>query len=654
MATRYWVGGTGTWSTSATANWSATSGGAGGASAPTSADDVVFDSLSNATSYTVTISGGVPCGSITTSGPATGTCSFTAAVASVSQVFPYGNLTFSATGFAFTNGLIFNFIAPSGSWAITTNGVSFPTLIYLGSSAGSTATWTLGSALAISGQCFIFSGTFDTAGYSVTTTQISRQTATVAQTTYLRSSTVTSNGSNPFVNLSNAGTTWNAGTSQINLSISALTFTGAGLTFYNVSFTSTALVAATITGANTFNNLTFAGRGSVGSGVVSVSANQTINDSLTFNAGASGIYRYRIYSSIAGSAITLSAATVSLTDVDFADITGAGTATWSGTRLGNIGGNSGITFPAAKTVYWSSTSTTQLSLTSSVLWSATSGGSTTLGSTTNFPLAQDTCIFDNNSCGTGGTPGLLINTSYSMGTLDFSAMTKAYTVVAYATYSNGQPFYVSGDIKLAASTTVTFTAGAFSIVGRSTQRLTTAGVSWPVPLILQNPGSTFQLQDNLTLSSTATITHNNGTVDANNQNITSAATFASNSGLTRALNLGTGTWTFSGGGSPWLVTSTGLTLTPSTSTLSFTSASAKTFAGGGLTYGTINQGGAGALTISGNNTFSNISNTVQPTTITFTAGSTTTVNSFNVNGTSGNLVTLNSSSAGTQFNLVYA
>jgi hypothetical protein len=43
MATYYWVGGSGTWDASATTNWSATSGGAGGAGVPTSADDVVFD-----------------------------------------------------------------------------------------------------------------------------------------------------------------------------------------------------------------------------------------------------------------------------------------------------------------------------------------------------------------------------------------------------------------------------------------------------------------------------------------------------------------------------------------------------------------------------------------------------------------------------------
>lgn len=38
MADRYWVGGSGSWNATTTTNWSATSGGLGGASAPTSAD----------------------------------------------------------------------------------------------------------------------------------------------------------------------------------------------------------------------------------------------------------------------------------------------------------------------------------------------------------------------------------------------------------------------------------------------------------------------------------------------------------------------------------------------------------------------------------------------------------------------------------------
>ena len=82
-----------------------------------------------------------------------------------------------------------------------------------------------------------------------------------------------------------------------------------------------------------------------------------------------------------------------------------------------------------------------------------------------------------------------------------------------------------------------------------------------------------------------------------------------------------------------------------------TSASAKTFAGGGKAWPTLNQGGTGALTITGANTFANITNTVQPATITFPASTTTTVSAFGVSGTSGNLITLNSSTSGTRATL---
>ena len=81
------------------------------------------------------------------------------------------------------------------------------------------------------------------------------------------------------------------------------------------------------------------------------------------------------------------------------------------------------------------------------------------------------------------------------------------------------------------------------------------------------------------------------------------------------------------------------------------SASAKTFAGGGKSWPTLNQGGAGALTIQQSNTFANITNTVQPATITLTAGTTQTVSAFGASGTSGNLITLNSSTAGSRATL---
>jgi hypothetical protein len=63
------------------------------------------------------------------------------------------------------------------------------------------------------------------------------------------------------------------------------------------------------------------------------------------------------------------------------------------------------------------------------------------------------------------------------------------------------------------------------------------------------------------------------------------------------------------------------------------------FTGGGSTWNcTVNNGGTGRLFFSGNSTITTISNSVQPTTLTFTDGSTTTVTNFNVSGTPGNRV----------------
>jgi hypothetical protein len=59
MAARYWVGGTGTWDAVNTTNWSATSGGAGGASVPTAVDNAFFDAASGG--GIATLGQDVPC-----------------------------------------------------------------------------------------------------------------------------------------------------------------------------------------------------------------------------------------------------------------------------------------------------------------------------------------------------------------------------------------------------------------------------------------------------------------------------------------------------------------------------------------------------------------------------------------------------------------
>lgn len=66
MANRFWVGGSGTWDTTSTANWSATTGGASGASVPGIADVAVFDA--NSGTGTVTLGATVSVFRVTWSG----------------------------------------------------------------------------------------------------------------------------------------------------------------------------------------------------------------------------------------------------------------------------------------------------------------------------------------------------------------------------------------------------------------------------------------------------------------------------------------------------------------------------------------------------------------------------------------------------------
>jgi hypothetical protein len=207
---------------------------------------------------------------------------------------------------------------------------------------------------------------------------------------------------------------------------------------------------------------------------------------------------------------------------------------------------------------------------------------------------------------------------------------------------------------LVLSATMTLAAGTNKTDFRGTtagNTVTTNGRLIDFPLEFVATGSSWILQDNLTLGATRALTLTAGTLNANGNNITVGA-FVSTGTSVRTLTLGSGTWTVQGdGATAWNTATTGLTVSASTGVINMTSANAKTFVGSGKTWPTLNQGGAGALTITGANTFANVTNTVQPATITFPASTTTTVDLFSVSGTSGNLITLNSSSAGTQATL---
>jgi hypothetical protein len=130
--------------------------------------------------------------------------------------------------------------------------------------------------------------------------------------------------------------------------------------------------------------------------------------------------------------------------------------------------------------------------------------------------------------------------------------------------------------------------------------------------------------------------------------------FTGNANVTTAL--GTGTWTITGvlsGNGPW--TQSGGTVTGSAEIiLSNTTTGARTFAGGGKTYGKLTIGGAtgtSTLTITGANTFSEIASTKTVAHTIVFPNVTTTVGAFTVQGSSGNVVTLSRTGASGTFTL---
>lgn len=159
MADRYWVGGSGTWNTTSTTNWSASSGGASGASVPTAADSVFFD---QAGPYTVTMTGALNCLDITVSGASVTFATGTTPTLSVASNWATdattvwnstGTITFTATTSKtiLTNGITINapvtFNGTGGTWTLLSNftlGSTLTTTLTAGTLALSTFTLTTG------------------------------------------------------------------------------------------------------------------------------------------------------------------------------------------------------------------------------------------------------------------------------------------------------------------------------------------------------------------------------------------------------------------------------------------------------------------------------------------------------------------------------
>ena len=491
MATYYWVGGAGTWNNANTANWSTGSGGATGAGPPTNADDVIFDNNSDSgANFQVTLSTTAVCKDFTVAGGASlpdRVITFSGTRIAVSGSFTAQN---SANN-VFTSAQIR--LLGAGTHTFTSGARTISSTAF---DVQGTGTYTQQDNLTIgSNSSFNFTaGTWDCNNFNINGGNWS-SSGTTTREFKAGSGTLTFSGTGPWT-ATGSNLTFTRGTSTISLSSSTATFAGGGVTYYNVTFTGAAgtsgggqISSRNITGANTFNNLTFTAPSSSGTATYFIGADQTIQGTLTAS-GATAVRRLQVFcDQFDATQRTISVATMAaMADTDFRGIviTG-GAAPITGTRIGDVGNNSGITFTAAADKYWNLAGTNTWSSTG---WALSSGASPAVN---NFPLAQDKVIFDNTNAAS-----MVVNNSagdFAVGEIDMSARTNTMTL----NISN-QCLYVCGNITLGTGVTWGGTGSDVFIIGYSgaTRTIQPNGQNMNSFFYFVVPSSTVQLLGNLT------------------------------------------------------------------------------------------------------------------------------------------------------------
>lgn len=369
-----------------------------------------------------------------------------------------------------------------------------------------------------------------------------------------------------------------------------------------------------IDSALNFYDLTITGTAAK-TGSIRISGDITVSNTFTVN-GNSLINRLLVNSLTAGTPITITAAVVSMSNVDFMDVTGAGAGTWTGTSIGNALGNSGITFTTPVTRYWVGNTN---SWSSTSAWSASSGGA----SGASVPLCHDTVIFDVNSCTSSGRTI----------TIDMPRVGADVTMTSMVNnpgLSAATSWTLYGSLALSAG--MQALTGAPIFAGRSSHTITMNGCTLRGPVVGVF-GGTFSMLDAMNTSGTGAMVITAGTTfNTNNFNWTSAG---SNAGLTvnGTINMGSSVFTFTNSTSAGWIAGAASTINAGTSVIKYldSTATAKAFAGGGKTYATLwfSGTGTGTFDVTGSNTFTEFKADANLS-LRFTAGTTTTAATWTI------------------------
>ena len=564
-------------------NWNTNGAWVGGVQ-PTAADDVVIPASAVVTIPAATTALGRSC-----TVAASGELVFAATTSVLTLgdgTAGAGSVAWSSPGTITLTGIgTINFVSTSTSTqTITTYGRTMPNWTING--AGSN--YWLGDANTSSGAVTLTSGRLTTNGMACSWTYFVGSGASTRTLTLGASAiTCTSRSGTTFLSWDTAGTgiTVNAGTSTITLSGAGAGFAGsasASQTYYALSLTGAASVQILPrAGGLTFTNLTRTGTAVKKDSLLVNGGDATVTGTLTIN-GNSATNRVLVSSETVGTARTVTAAVVSLSNCDFMDITGAGAAApFTGTSIGDCGGNSGITFtPAATQTH-----------------TASAGGSWSDASkwTSRVPLPQDDVIVNANTSGTL--------------TADMPRLGKSLTFTGFAgTLANVNIVSVYGSLTVPAGVTYTGTSDV-QLCGRSSSTLS-VGVSLSSSIKVKAPGGTYTQAAALTITGTGMFLSNeNGTYDSAGYAL-SVPSILTTGSATKGYTFGASTVTLTetATGSVVGFTATGCTMSAASATfvIGAASSAARTFVGAGFSYGTLRYTVAsspGSLTITGANTF---------------------------------------------------
>jgi len=542
MANRYWIGGSGSWSGANTANWSATSGGVGGASVPTAADDVFFNLSSGG--GTVTVNASRVAKSIDCTG-----------YIGTLDISSSANLTLSGSA-TFSSGMTF-----------TTTGIS-PAIIFIATatltSAGKTLcgitvngagiTVTLADALTVSSICTttLTAGTLALANFTLSTGIFSSSgsstraitfgsgnialTSTTAATTVLSMATVTNfswTGTGGFTRNMAAtativfgttgGTSSNAPNLTVNGGSSLLTITATSW-FKNLNFTgSSCSVSGGSPTANIAGDLTLSTTGtytSFGPTFVASTTFTSLGKALS-NCGVSGsgITVTLGDALTVNSTFTLTQGTLNLNNNTLS--TGIFSSSNTNTRAISFGsGNIALTITVpASTILAMPTAT-------NFTWTGTGGFTRNMAATATVTFGT-----------TGGTVSNAPNLTVNGGASDLTITTNSYlknvdltgsTCLVNATYN------AAGNLTLASGGTYTGVAPSFRASGTVTSAGKTIG-----NVTINAASNTVTLADAMTLGTTNTFTLSAGTINLAGFNL-STGSFSSNNSNTRAISFGSG------------------------------------------------------------------------------------------------------------------